>query len=197
MLRLFVAIEIPADVRGHMHQIQNKLGPAAESVRWVAADHFHLTLKFLGSTDPDRVAEITARLKNLAARHHGFELELLGVGAFPSAHKPRVLWVGTRGELAPLKKLARELDREMEAFGYKVEGRLFQGHLTLGRIKVPRVNPRLEKSLTALAGARIGRIQVQDFCLFQSELHRSGPIYHVLDRFRLQSQTFQGKLEEV
>lgn len=186
-MRLFVAIEIPEDIRGRMHQLQNQLDPVAQGVRWVAPDKFHMTLKFLGNPEDGKVSRIQEVLRELGVRHEPFSLDLQGVGAFPSTRRPRVLWVGVCGDLSPVKKLARAIDRGLESLGCAPEGRPFSGHLTLGRLRQPKLNQRLEKALASFLQSRVGHFRVENFCLFKSELRPEGPIYHVLDPVRLQS----------
>lgn len=187
-MRLFVALELPEGFRGKMERIQNTLRPLSPEVRWVRPENFHLTLKFLGEMDAAGLEDLQAVLERVAERHRVFEVDLQGVGAFPNLRRPRVLWVGVLGDLSPLKSMARQLNRELEALGVPPEAKPFSGHLTLGRIKRPAPNPALEKELATFSESRVGRLRVEEVCLFQSQLKRGGPEYTCLSRHGLHDE---------
>ena len=85
LLRTFIALDIPS----HLQQLilkkteplRNALG--ASLVRWVAAEHLHLTLKFLGDVSPANVESLTQLLRSEAELVRAFEMQVHGLGAFP------------------------------------------------------------------------------------------------------------------
>jgi len=135
--RTFVAIELPAPVRDELARVADALAGQwpAGSVRWTRPEGIHLTLRFLGDTRPDQVEELGAGLERIAADHAPFDLELGEVGAFPTASRPRVLWVGVKdpGEaLRPVQQAVEELARSL---GWDRERQSYKPHLTLGRVR--------------------------------------------------------------
>ena len=133
-MRLFVAINLPRDLRDAILAAAAPLRARGLPVRWVDPDGLHLTLKFLGEVADDRLAEIVAALERACAGARPFPLEVGGFGAFPTAARARVVWVGCEAA-PPLELLQHGIEREFAALDFPVEGRPFRPHLTLGRAK--------------------------------------------------------------
>jgi 2'-5' RNA ligase len=95
----------------------------------------HLTLRFLGEIDPGKVPSIDRVLEESAAEVSPFSLSLSGLGAFPGLSRPRVVWVGLTGDLQPLGRLKKSIDRGLKPLGFPLEDRPFKPHITLGRVK--------------------------------------------------------------
>lgn len=152
-MRLFVAVNLPDDVRRGIWTAAAPLRRADLPVRWVEPHGIHLTLKFLGEVGESRRTEIVSGLKAAAKGARPFQLPVSGFGVFPSVERPRVIWVGCEG-VPPLELLQHHLEREMERLDFPVEGRPFQPHLTLGRAKKesrPAQFQRLEAMLEELS----------------------------------------------
>jgi 2'-5' RNA ligase len=140
----------------------------------VAETNLHVTLKFLGQIDPARVDAIADALASAAARTAAFDLDVRGLGAFPTANRPRVLWAGLE-PAAPLAALAREVDATLGALGLPRESRPFAAHVTLGRVREGRRNPALAPALARPADC--GRLPVTRISLMRSELNPRGARY--------------------
>jgi RNA 2',3'-cyclic 3'-phosphodiesterase len=102
-------------------------------VRWVRMDGLHLTLRFLGPTPADQIATLASVVDATAAESGRFEVAIRGGGAFPTATKPRTLWLGIEDGQEQMRELAANLSSRLEAVGWPAETRSFRGHLTLGR----------------------------------------------------------------
>jgi RNA 2',3'-cyclic 3'-phosphodiesterase len=102
-------------------------------IRWVRMEGLHLTLRFLGPTPVDQVAALASVVDSAAAAGAPFGVEISGGGAFPSATKPRTLWLGITDGQDDLTRLADRLSGGLTAAGWPTETRPFRGHLTLGR----------------------------------------------------------------
>ena len=176
-MRLFIAIELPAEIKSALSQLRRDL-PGA---RWVAAEKIHLTLAFLGEVEEAQVAQLAAEL----ARIHlpPFTLALTGPGCFPHRQRPRVLWVG----LAPqplLTQLAAAVQGALLVCGFPLEERPFSAHLTLARLKSPvarEVGVFLDQSLPEPLPA----FAVREFILFESRLNPHGAEHLPLRSFSL------------
>ena len=140
----------------------------------MAETNLHVTLKFLGQIDPARVDAIADGLAAVAARMAAFDLDVRGLGAFPTATRPRVLWVGLQ-PAAALAELAREVDATLGALGLPRESRPFAAHVTLGRVRESRRNPSLAAALARPADC--GRLPVTRVSLMRSELNPRGARY--------------------
>lgn len=191
MQRLFIAITLPDDLRKALsvarRQLQRKL--TAYPLRWAPIENMHLTLKFLGDTDPARIDAIVKNLNRVAARHRAFSLAVGGLGVFPDAKRPRVLWVGVRDDDRRLLHLAADVDRALAKSGWQREKRPFSGHLTLARVKKMARNSErraLGEHVATLRGyEKLGVLPVTALHLIRSQLQPNGAIYTDLARISL------------
>jgi RNA 2',3'-cyclic 3'-phosphodiesterase len=148
-----------------------RLRPLVHDVAWVGRHNFHLTLKFLGGVDCDRLDAIVAALTRAAAAGRPFDLRVGGLGAFPSPTRPRVLWVGIDDGAAEAVRLATRVDDALADLGFERESRAFSPHVTLGRVREPRPQPGLAE---VLRGGGVGRQRVERLSLMRSELSPRG-----------------------
>jgi 2'-5' RNA ligase len=192
-IRAFLAINFPlATVRRIADEVE-ALRPAVTAtgmrVAWVPAANLHLTLKFLGAIPEESVEAIRDRLRRELSGRAGFELGARGMGAFPSAAHPRVLWVGV-AESAALAALQQDVEGWMEELGFARESRPFHPHVTFGRVSSGSASlvellagPEAQPRQTKIFGG--GR--VQEVVLYESRTLRTGAEYHPLARIPLAS----------
>lgn len=128
MYRLFVAIDLPEEVKEAVANIRGDL-PGA---RWVPREQIHLTLRFIGDADETLFQVIRKRLAEVKARH--FPLALEGIGYFPPGPTPRVLWVGMTAS-APLLDLQQQVEQAVQTAGMIPERRRFSPHITIARLR--------------------------------------------------------------
>lgn len=131
-MRLFVAINFTKADQRRVHAATKALRAKPFPFRWLEFETFHLTLKFLGSIDPERVEDLSARLDKVSAGNREFMLDWGGFGAFPTVRKPRTLWVGVDPSPA-LRCLKQDLEWGLNELGYERETRAFQPHITVAR----------------------------------------------------------------
>ena len=110
-----------------------------------------------------------------AAGHPAFDLDVHGLGAFPSRARPRVLWAGVTAGAAESAALAASVDAALAALGFARDGRAFAAHVTLGRVREPRANLRLAPALASTED--FGRQRVARVSLMRSELSPKGARY--------------------
>lgn len=177
MPRLFIAIDLPEDVREELCRLRTPI-PGG---RWVPQSQLHLTLAFLGDVEAGRVTELIGRLSGLKSAP--FVLRFDRLGCFPSRARPRVLWVGVRPEPL-LGTLAERLREILDECAIPQEERPFSPHITLARLKLPA--PRESASFLDRP-LRLQRptISVEEFILFESSLTPAGAIHTPLQRFPL------------
>lgn len=176
-IRSFIAIELPPRVIDSIRALESGLRASGVPMRWVRPENIHLTVKFLGDVLPEQVAQIHAALGDSVAGAAPFALTAAGLGVFPDAVRPRVLWVGLCGQTDALFSLRRAVEDRLGRHGFPREDRPFRGHLTLGRAK-ERIDGRaLGRAIQAHAGYRSEGFWVDRLCLFKSELKPSGPEY--------------------
>ena len=181
-LRLFVAIELPADVLAALNDLQHGLqrDPSLARLRWVRPEGIHLTLKFLGSVPAERLPEIEAAVARAVAGIQPFELHLGNLGTFGSPRSPRVLWVDVAGDLGTLAKLQSQIEAELAPLGFPAEARRFSPHLTLARVPRERAADAARPLAKAVASPNDpprGTIRAESLSLMKSDLGRSGAVY--------------------
>lgn len=176
-VRLFVAIEITQEIRKKLTKFQDELKRADAEVGWVAPENLHLTLKFIGALDEEKIESATAIIKNAVFPIKPFDLHYRGVGTFPTEKNPRVVFADIRDEGGVLAKIHERLDNQFVALGVEHEDRKFNAHLTVGRIKTRRNVRRLLEHLNSYQGFDFGSEHVTQVVLMKSDLFPEGPVY--------------------
>jgi 2'-5' RNA ligase len=189
-LRLFVALllepvllKAASEQRAHLASLDT-----TRAVRWVEPGGLHLTLKFLGEVDAERLEAIRRAIAT-AAVHPAPRLGLAGCGAFPNAARPRVIWLGLAGDLERLGEIQQHVEAALEPLGWSPESRPFAAHVTVGRCRdAARLAPALLRPLQKGNAAARSQPEVQTrLALMQSHLERSGARYEEMAVWRLGS----------
>lgn len=186
-LRTFIAINVPPAVLDTIARIQNRFKSLGLHASWVKPGNIHLTLKFLGDTDPDRIPGIQITLTETLASLARFQLSLDSAGVFPDTNNPRVLWLGLKDREGVLETLQTGIEKALEQIGFPREQRPFSPHVTLARIKSPKGKKELKSELDALnrQGITPHPFDVGEIQLYESQLTPKGSIYTVLANFKL------------
>jgi 2'-5' RNA ligase len=162
-----------------------RLQAGRSGVAWVAPENFHLTLKFLGHVDQPRLESVEAALAAAVGGRPRFELTCAGLGAFPTARRPRVIWAGVRDGAKAAMRLAEAIEHALAPLGFEPEGRAFSAHITLGRLRVPGRDPALTTALEAAGGRLFGTAPIDRVALMRSDLSPRGARYTELAAFPL------------
>jgi 2'-5' RNA ligase len=178
MPRLFVALDLPDDVKQSLEPLTRGLG----DVRWLGPEQQHLTLRFIGELDNGRMYDIAEALSLVAGVP--FELRLKGLGHFPPRGEPRVLWVGVEknAELAGLK---RRIDRALAQSGLPPDERKFAPHVTLARMRGPLSPDRLGTYLMRHSLYKSEPFSISGFQLYSSWPRPYGAEHHVEASYEL------------
>jgi len=184
-VRLFVAVNLPPELRDAIWAAAEPARRGAPPVRWVRSEGIHITLKFLGEVSEPGAAAVREALDRSAAGVRPFEVVLEDAGAFPGPGRPRVFWVGIAAE-PQLELLQHAVEREIAPLGFPSEGRPFRPHVTLGRAERTAAAPDLQRAAERLAAAPFdGRAWVESVDLMRSTLSPRGAAYEVVHRARL------------
>lgn len=185
-IRAFLAIDPPTVVLENIQAMQNRLKKSVQGViRWVRPEGIHLTLKFFGDISAQNVENISEVIARRTTAVPPFALEIKGLGAFPDLTRPRVIWLGIKGQLGQLLSLQKDLEEEFFLLGFPEEDRPFRAHLTMGRVKVPKGIIGLAPAAEAAGNLTAGNFTVGEVVLFQSSLSPRGAIYTKLAAFPL------------
>ena len=186
-MRVFIAVACPAALAAALDGVARRL-PAA---RWraVAPEARHMTLRFLGEQPSDLVDAAGRALAEVCRRTPAFTVQIRGVGAFPSARRPEVVWAGGGQEAERLSALAAALERDLVAAGIPPESRPFRAHITLARRRPGAAVALAAEDAAGLtaqyAQAPLGLLAVRAVTLFRSELHPAGARYTVVQQVAL------------
>ncbi len=177
MIRLFVGIELPDELKERLTAICNGV-PGA---KWVGPENLHLTLRFIGEVSEAGFADVDAALSEVRAA--GFDLVLSGIGHFASGKAPRVLWVGVEKNES-LAYLQGRVEAACVRAGLDSERRNFSPHITLARLHNPPAS-RLGAFLSGNSMFKSAPFLVEEFTLFSSFLTRGGAIHRAEADYRL------------
>jgi RNA 2',3'-cyclic 3'-phosphodiesterase len=186
-MRLFVALQIPAEVREALSKLVSELCQIASSSgrdkpKWVKPENHHVTLKFIGETP---AAKLDAIRETLSAVRSGQQVTLgfRGLGFFPNEKQPRIFWAGMRTS-QNLQTLAADVDQSLEKMGFARETRPFAPHLTLARFEPPGIAENLRIAIQKDMVREFGSCTANEFHLIESKLNPSGAEYTSLQTFR-------------
>jgi RNA 2',3'-cyclic 3'-phosphodiesterase len=192
-MRLFIALDIPENVRNSLAALTAKLRPACRNARWVRIEGLHVTLKFIGETPAEKTELITSALASIPPRAP-IPITFRGLGFFPDERRPHVLWAGVKAG-AELAELAGAVETALEPLGIPREDRGFSPHLTLARLETPRVLGAFQDAVRNAGRLAFGRTTAEEFHLYQSILKPGGAEYTRLATFSF-AGTFAGRRPE-
>jgi len=189
LLRLFVAVDLPGQVREALARLQGGLrSHDLSDLRWVRPQGVHLTLKFLGETPAGRVAAITEALAGAIRGRRRSRLALGALGTFGGRRRPRVLWLDITGDIERLQELQAAVEEALVEVGFPPEERDFSPHLTLARVPQPGrpgTAERIAQALESVVPPR-SEFDVREVVLMRSTLQPGGAVYERLAAFPLE-----------
>jgi RNA 2',3'-cyclic 3'-phosphodiesterase len=182
--RLFIALTLPEAVKAEVEQAQAQLRRALRQARvsWTRLEQFHLTLKFLGNVEVQRVDALIAAVRAAGAGFPALRLRAEQLGCFPSLRSPRVAWVGVNDAVQDLPRLQAALETACAGFTSQPAQERFSGHVTLARIKAigrPEAET-LAAQVRAMAGQSFGQWTTDHLDILRSELSPQGARHTVL-----------------
>jgi 2'-5' RNA ligase len=179
-MRIFIALEIPVEVRARLAEYMERARALAPEARWARVEGLHITLKFVGQINDARLGEIKTALA--AVKATPFTVNFAGVGFFSNQNAARVFWAGVDGG-EHLQHLASAIDAALEKLGFPRETKSYHPHLTLARTSS---HPLRElQPLLAEPPPQFGTMTAREFFLYQSQPQKGGSKYTKLERFGL------------
>lgn len=180
LLRAFIALDIPPEIIQSISTVTASLRKeTGHTVRWVAPENIHLTLKFLGEVSPANLEHLSARLAAECEHHPPFDISVKNLGCFPNLRQPRVIWAGL---IIPpqLLRLQSQIESAAARLGYAAETRPFSPHLTIGRVREQAGAAELQTLRSLLekaASGDFGTFTARAVHLYKSDLNPGGPVY--------------------
>lgn len=183
MKRIFAAIDISDAARHRAADYIEGLREEFSGLRvgWERAEKLHLTLKFLGDLDDDRLQNLVAATEETARQVSPFNLRIFQTGVFPAKRNARILWLGLRGETEKLHELRAVFENECAARGLAKDARDFKAHLTVGRLREPQKSSELiERHLAEEFES--AEFVAPEIVIYESRLQKTGSIYSVVSK---------------
>ncbi len=191
-MRVFLAVNLHAELREELAQIQDKLRKKIQGVRWVAPPLLHITLKFLGELGDDALDVLEKPFRELGEKTATFTVSLARLGAFPSLSNPRVFWIGVEEGALQLGKLAGDIEQCLKVLkpwrgsgnnSRKITREQFRPHITIGRKKKKGERFWAAKDVFDEMWVCKNKLWVESFYLMQSVLYPTGPVYTPVKKF--------------
>jgi 2'-5' RNA ligase len=182
-IRSFVAFDIDNElVVRRLSEVQGMLVNTGADLKLVKPQNIHVTMRFLGNISLPRVDLIHEEMKQIT--FPSFNIELRGLGAFPSLRYARVVWAGIRKGANELANVFDQLEPRLRRLGFKPDPKGFSPHLTIARVRTGRHKPELVGCVEDLADYEFGVIKADALRLKKSVLTPKGPIYTTLREVR-------------
>jgi 2'-5' RNA ligase len=181
-IRTFIAIELTEATRDALGALQDRLKQArgGKAGRWVRKESIHLTLKFLGDVEEEKVEQICEAVRRACEGRSAFSVTVAGLGCFPNTRRPRVLWAGVGGEVDALCDLQQAVEREIVALGFPEERHSFTPHLTLARLQRGARSEDI-RALGQMADEApsepVAEMQANAMSVMKSDLRPTGAVY--------------------
>ncbi len=188
-MRLFIAINLPSSLIAQLQDLQKILQSRLSSnlIRWTQSDQIHLTLKFLGNLEENRLKDVSLAVQLACQNKSSFQLCAKNLDCFPNFKNPSIIWVGIDGGLHPLSKLKAQLDQQLLSISPYEETKPFHPHLTIGRVKASNSHEthRIGTMIQEIQAGVLGEWKVQSIDVMKSEISTKGSFYTLLSSFIL------------
>lgn len=182
-MRCFLAVPVNGAARDRLVEWRSRARQQLPDARWVKPENYHLTVKFYGDLNVQRLQWLVQSLKEPLSSFRSFELELEGLGVFPSWERPRVLWAGVGDGIEHMQDLAGIVEAVSAGIKLPVDKRDYRPHLTLARFRGSWSGHDVRRALADGEQQRWGRLPVTGAIMYISRLTPSGPIYTVHETF--------------
>jgi 2'-5' RNA ligase len=178
-IRSFIAFDLENDqVLDRLSSVQKLMVETGADLRPVAPQNVHVTLRFLGDISPAMVDKLHEAMKNV--KFAPFNIQIKGLGVFPSLNYPRVVWAAMTTGTEQLKSIFSQLEPQISVLGFAADAYGFSPHLTIARVRSATNKQRLAEFVTKKADYEFGIIKANCLRLKRSQLSPKGPTYSTL-----------------
>jgi 2'-5' RNA ligase len=182
LIRSFLAFDIENDdMRKRLSSVQTRLVQTGADVKLVETENIHATMRFLGNVSIGMIEKIFEEMKKTEFKP--FNVQIQGVGVFPSLSYPRVVWAGITEGKDQLRDVFIKIEPRLQVLGFAPDPKGFSPHLTIARVRSGRNKTQLAEFVNKNASHKFGTIKAECLRLKKSALSPKGPIYSTLKEF--------------
>jgi 2'-5' RNA ligase len=182
LIRSFLAFDIENDdVRKRLSSVQTRLVQTGADVKLVETENIHVTMRFLGNVSIGMIEKIFEEMKKTEFKP--FNVQIQGVGVFPSLSYPRVVWAGITEGKDQLRDVFTKIEPRLQVLGFAPDPKGFSPHLTIARVRSGRNKTQLAEFVNKNASHKFGTIKAECLRLKKSALSPKGPTYSTLKEF--------------
>lgn len=176
-LRTFIALDLDEHILDGLVRAQEQLADPADRVNWVERTNLHVTLKFLGDVQEERISEVCTLVRQAAASVRAFDYDVRGLSVSPTHGPLRMVWGNIEDNSGLMGVLHDQLDAALSGIGFKEENRQFRPHITVARIKHVRNPAAFKAAVRAFADQSFGIAHADEVVAYTSTLTDEGPVY--------------------
>jgi 2'-5' RNA ligase len=169
-VRCFLGIPIPEELKKKVRTVIEKINVGG--IKFVSPENLHWTVKFFGELDEEQVKKVKELMDSVEGR--GMEIEVCGVGTFPSISYVKVIWIGVKKGKEEFTDFLKEVNSKFRDLGKKTD---VVPHLTIGRVKFIRDKEKLMETIKNLDNVKLGKMKIDRLVLYESQLTPGGPVY--------------------
>jgi len=166
------------EILKRLAEAQDKLAKSGADLKLVDPQNIHVTMRFLGDIQPNMVDKIYVEMEQVA--FSPFDVEIHGVGAFPTVKYARVVWAGIREGANGLGDVFNQLEPRLRKLGFRPDLKGFSPHITIARVRTGRNKTELARCMEGLANYEFGTLRADCLKLKKSILTPKGPVYSTL-----------------
>ncbi|MCW5958658.1 MAG: RNA 2',3'-cyclic phosphodiesterase [Pyrinomonadaceae bacterium] len=184
--RIFIGIDLSDAARkaaaAYIAELRTEF--RAVKVGWERAEKLHITLKFLGDVEADRMESVIHEVRSSVKNLPHFDLKVENTGVFPNIRKPRIIWLGLSGGIDALSAIENQLSDNLQRLGFEKEARKFVPHLTIGRVRDADNASLLARTHSQKHFEPVG-FNVSEISIFESKILPTGSVYKILERISI------------
>ncbi len=184
-MRLFLALDLNEEQISGLAGLQKELKKDCSRIKWVDSTSLHITIKFLGEIEENRINSLIRRVEFAIDKINPFMLSLEGLGFFPSNDKPRIIWVGIDKGSEHVKWIWEEIEWAFQEEGFSLSQKPFTPHVTVGRIRRETKKVPVNKWIDRYRDFSLPATKIDHITLYHSNLQPQGAVYTPLQKIIL------------
>jgi 2'-5' RNA ligase len=182
-IRSFVAVDMDeASVISKLVEAQRALRNIGADLKLVEPENIHATVRFLGEVPAATIDLVRDQMNQV--KFSPFDMEFVGLGAFPNLRRINVVWVGMRKGSEEISRIFEQLEPRLREIGFEPDRKGFSPHVTIARVRTARMREELAKFVDEMRDTQFGVIHVEELRLKKSVLTPKGPVYSTIHAVR-------------